>query len=165
LLYFEFLALCSFSSTEQIRTGKTPADRWFREMYVNIETNGHQLNQYKSCFNEEHFVYFKDWVINSLNQTLIKLELYFDLGKEPTINFLKWIQVFNREKGKYLSNSVNKCIEELDSIREIDNLMVSGDLMLKSQFITQFKSYLNDCKSGVFKRWVATQKWVAGPNF
>jgi hypothetical protein len=74
-------------------------------------------------------MYFKDSVINSLNQTLIKLELYFDFGKEPTMNFLKSIQIFNPQKAKYLSNSANKRIEELDSIPEIHNLMVSGDLM------------------------------------
>jgi hypothetical protein len=135
----------------------------FREMYVNIETNGHQLNEYKSSLNEKDFMYFKDSVINSLNQTLIKLELYFDFGKEPAMNFLKSIQIFNPQKAKYLSNSANKCIEELDSIPEIHNLMVSGDLMLKSQFIAEFKSYLKDCKEYEKPNDIHTNVYI--PNY
>ncbi len=135
----------------------------FREMYVNIETNGHQLNEYKSSLNEKDFMYFKDSVINSLNQTLIKLELYFDFGKEPPMNFLKSIQIFNPQKAKYLSNSANKCIEEHDSIPEIHNLMVSGDLMLKSQFIAEFKSYLNDCKEYEKPNDIHTNVYI--PNY
>jgi hypothetical protein len=59
---------------------------------------------------------FKNTVINSLNQNLLKLELYFDFGKEPAIKFLKLMQVFDPIKAKYLFNSTEETFNELVSI-------------------------------------------------
>ncbi len=67
----------------------------FREIYGVITTINDYLEEYKTSLKSEEFSVFKNTIINSLNQTLLKLELYFDFGKEPAIKFQKSMQVFD----------------------------------------------------------------------
>ncbi len=53
----------------------------FREIYGFITTSNDYLKEYETSLKSEEFSVFKNTVINSLNQTLLKLELYFDFGR------------------------------------------------------------------------------------
>jgi hypothetical protein len=105
----------------------------FREIYGVITTINDYLEEYKTSLKSEQFSVFKNTVINSLNQTLLKLELYFDFGKEPAIKFLKSMQVFDPIKAKYFINSTEETFNELVSMPEINNLMKSNNILKKSQ--------------------------------
>jgi len=70
----------------------------FREMYRNIDTNEQYLYIYKKELSINDFARFKQSVNDCLNQTLLKLELYFDFGKESAMNFLKTKEIFDHLK-------------------------------------------------------------------
>jgi hypothetical protein len=133
----------------------------FREIYGFITTSDDYLKEYESSLKSEDFSVFKNTVINSLNQTLLKLELYFDFGKNPAIKFLKSMQVFDPTKVKYLINSTEEAFNELVSIPEINNLMKSNNILKKSQFSAEFKAYCDSVQGYVKPDHINTNAYIA----
>jgi hypothetical protein len=119
---------------------------FFRETYGLIISDDEYLNCFKDELEENFFKIFKDSIIDSLNQTLIKLELYFDLGKEPALKFFKIMQIFDPHKVKFTVNSEYESFKELVYIPEIENIMEAGNITTKAKLSSEFKSYIEFAK-------------------
>jgi hypothetical protein len=132
-----------------------------REIYVNIDSSDEYLNEYSNHLNGEQFLVFKESLIDGLNQTLFKLELYFDFGKEPAMSFLKTMQIFDPNKGKYIISSVEEAFNSLVSIPEFKSLIKSNDLLKKSQLSIQFKAYCESVKGYVKPENSKTNAYIA----
>jgi hypothetical protein len=74
----------------------------FRQIYSDLCKNDGVLKEFKNDLTKKDFISFKQTIIDGLNTTLIKFELYFDFGKQPALNFFKAMELFNPENIKDL---------------------------------------------------------------
>ncbi len=133
----------------------------FREIYGFITTSNDYLEEYEINLKSEEFSVFKNTVTNSSNQTLLKLELYFDFGIELAIKFPKSMQVFDPIKAKYFINSTEETFNELVSIPEINNMMKSNNILKKSRLSAEFKAYCDSVKGYVKPDHMKTNAYIA----